>query len=139
MKMIKSHEWRFDFDCSDKFLVQNQLNSINSYYYYSVANVELFMDLNSFRRRSSPSNSTDQRFLDLGRPPSKRFWFSTMKLNRILAACLTVLPLLITLCLIFRHQPSDQVIAFADARVLDSQPQLNISTTVNAGEKNSFH
>ncbi|KAJ0039216.1 hypothetical protein Pint_22818 [Pistacia integerrima] len=91
------------------------------------------MDLNSFRRRSSPSNSTDQRFLDLGRPPSERFWFSTVKLNRILAACLTALPLLITLSLIFRHQPSDQVIGFADARVLDAQPQLNISTTVNAG------
>ncbi|KAJ4711389.1 Galactoside 2-alpha-L-fucosyltransferase [Melia azedarach] len=83
------------------------------------------MDLNSFRRRFSPLNRTDQPLTEVARAPLKSFGFSTMKINKVFAACLIIFPILLTISLILRHQPTDQILRFADARILDGR---NISS-----------
>ncbi|KAK4841388.1 hypothetical protein QYF36_003671 [Acer negundo] len=95
------------------------------------------MDLSSFRRRLYPPYSTDQRLseLVLARTLPKRFGFGNMRLTGIFAVCLIALSVLITLSLIFRHQPSDQILRFADARVLESRFHSNV-TSLNDGSVN---
>lgn len=60
-----------------------------------------------------------------------------MTLTKISASCLIVLSAMILLFLIFHRDPSDHVVGFADARILDGGDRLNVSLPT-VGEENTF-
>ncbi|KAF5727288.1 putative Galactoside 2-alpha-L-fucosyltransferase [Tripterygium wilfordii] len=93
------------------------------------------MDLISFRRRLSPTQNSDRLLSQNPQFPLKRYESSSsMRLTKILAACLMTLPVLVLFFIIFRHQPSDRTTGFADARVLDDSAHQN-ATPVGLGSE----
>ncbi|KAJ9187454.1 hypothetical protein P3X46_002909 [Hevea brasiliensis] len=92
------------------------------------------MDLNSFtRRRLSLSKYPDHGLTQLSRLQLRRFGSSTMTLTKILAAGLVALSVLFALSMLLRHQPSDRLLGFAEARVLENRAQPNVTAFTSLG------
>ncbi|KAA8532956.1 hypothetical protein F0562_032927 [Nyssa sinensis] len=79
------------------------------------------MDLNVFRRRLLPTpKSTDQHFIvGVPRISVKKLGITNMKFMKILAVCFVVLPVLVTVSMIYRNPRTDRIGGFAEARVFE--------------------
>ncbi|KAL3581850.1 hypothetical protein D5086_016182 [Populus alba] len=92
------------------------------------------MDLNSStRRRSPPSEDTDQQLAQNSKMQAKRFGSNGITFTQIFTYCLVALPIIFAISLIFRHPSSDRTMGFADARVLENREVKQNATPIGAG------
>ncbi|KAH7515982.1 hypothetical protein FEM48_Zijuj10G0086100 [Ziziphus jujuba var. spinosa] len=98
------------------------------------------MDLYAFRKRLSPLKLSNPRVNNqASRLTHMKSWFNTMKVIKILSACLVILPVLVSLSLVLRNPPADQVNGFVDARILEKNAHNATSTGVGEdGWKNGL-
>jgi len=97
------------------------------------------MDLkSSTRRRSPPSEDTDQQLAQNSKMQAKRFGSNAITFTQIFAYCLVALPIIFAISLIFRHPSSDRTMGFADARVLENRGVKQNATPIEAGGEFTF-
>ncbi|GAB4840045.1 Galactoside 2-alpha-L-fucosyltransferase [Ancistrocladus abbreviatus] len=93
------------------------------------------MDLNAIRKRLSPSKPTDPASINASRIAARKLGCNGTIILRTFAALLIVLPVFVTLSIVYRSPHPDRGSPFAEARVLGDK-SLPLSTSQSLGSVN---
>ncbi|KAF8390155.1 hypothetical protein HHK36_024677 [Tetracentron sinense] len=87
------------------------------------------MDMKRFRKQLNPSKPTDPEDEAVSRVAERKSGLNTMRLMGILAACLTILTVLVTISVIYRPPPTDRFPGFPEARVFEVKAEKEDDST----------